>query len=156
MAKNTENIEKLSEKEIDSISLKLAQQLHEGIPEVFQGDVKEMAIARCVKSILSEEGQIERMASDALEDAATELREEGSVNPRFTGFKPRFLGTKSFDAVPGAVVEYLDCFHGEDPLTSKVPFTLEQAVCCDIYSSIVLFYRDHHIEEDIQEVKGGK
>jgi hypothetical protein len=76
---------------------------------------------------------------------------------RFTKFKLAFFGREQFllPLTADNIELHLGAYSGENPLTSEVPYTLEQAIVCDLFNAIRLFFEEHHIEEDIVEGDGG-
>jgi hypothetical protein len=157
MPKKTEIKEQVTEQELDGICRKVAQWLHEGLREEFQPEVKEITIARAVKSILTDTDQVTQMLEDAMDEVAEGLCKHGSVNVRFTKFKLAFFGREQFllPLTADNIELHLGAYSGENPLTSEVPYTLEQAIVCDLFNAIRLFFEEHHIEEDIVEGDGG-
>lgn len=157
MPKKTEIKEQVTEQELDGICRKVAQWLHEGLREEFQPEVKEIAIARSVKSILTDTDQVTKMLEDAMDEVAEELCKHGSVNVRFTKFKLTFFRLEHFllPLNPINIERHLGAYSGENPLTSEVPYTLEQAIVCDIFEALRVFFQEHHIEDDIVDGKGG-
>ena len=157
MSKKTEIKYQVTEQELDGICRKVAQCLHEGLGEEFQPEVKEVAIARSVKSILTATDQLDQMLEDAMDEVAEGLNKHGSVNVQFTKFKLTFFGREQFllTLLPNHLELHLGAYSGENPLTSEVPYTLEQAIVCDLFEAIRLFFEEHHIEEDIVEGDGG-
>lgn len=157
MPKKTEIKEQVTEQELDGICRKVAQWLHEGLREEFQPEVKEIAIARAVKSILTDTDQVTQMLTDAMDEVAEELCKHGSVNVRFTKFKLTFFKLEHFllPLNPINIERHLGAYSGENPLTSEVPYTLEQAIVCDIFEALRVFFQEHHIEDDIVDGKGG-
>ena len=57
-----------------------------------------------------------------------------------------------FEFRPLAVRVYAERLTSENPLELGHPLTLNEAVNADIYTEIVMFLKEHHIEDDI--VKG--
>jgi hypothetical protein len=157
MPKKTEIKEQVTEQEIDGICRKVAQWLHDGLQEKFQPEVKEVEIARAVKSILTDTDQVTKMLEDAMDTEAEELYKHGSVNVHFTKFRLKFFGLEHFllPLNPINIERHLGAYSGENPLTSEVPYTLEQAIVCDIFGALLVFFQEHHIEEDIVDGYGG-
>ena len=148
--------EVLHEDELDRIAAKIGQQIHESLPANLQDDVHgETPIAMCAKEFLSNPARMQAMVEDAMDIAAEDLCNGGSVNVRFTKFKVRYMGTDKFHFGAYAVAEYAERLTAANPLEKGHPLTLSSAVAADIFAETVAFFREHHTEEDIVDGKGG-
>ena len=155
MAKKEKRIETLTEKQVDQASRRAAEIIHRFVPEELQGEVKEIEIARCAKAVFIATGRFVQMVEDAMDTAAENLCNDGSVNVRFTKWQMKFLGMPCFDYTGFNVGDYAKAIRSENPLSQEYPLTLTMAVAQDIFESLVQFFEMHHIEEDIVEGKGG-
>lgn len=155
MAKKETAKQQLTEEQVDKISRRAAENLHKYIPEELKGEVKEIEIARCAKSVFTATHNFVQMVEDAMDQAAENLCNEGSVNVRFTKWQMKFLGMPCFDFTGFSVGDYAKSIRSENPLSTEHPLTLTVAVAQDIFESLVSFFEMHHTEEDIVDGKGG-
>lgn len=155
MAKKEKRIDTLTEEQVDKISRRAAENLHKYIPEELKGEIKEIEIARCAKSVFTATHNFVQMVEDAMDQAAENLCNEGSVNVRFTKWQMKFLGMQCFGYLGFSVKEYAESIRSENPLSAEHPLTLTVAVAQDIFESLVSFFEMHHVEEDIVDGKGG-
>lgn len=159
MSNKNETAEQANEMEIDAICRKVAQQIHESLPQELQVEVRETPIAMCAKRLFTSTGDfIKGLVKEALERVSNDLApvmlaKYGCLKTETGPFTIKDLGGQEIAYRAESVKHYAELLVSENPLAvRKGPLTLHEAVLGDIYFAIEDFIR----ARVVKSIEGGE